>query len=422
MTTIQVNPEELKQIGQSINMKAERLSEIADELLATAESAPSYGGQFRPRVINIGYEHRSLAKERARRLSEMAEKLKQYAAAFAAADEAQLAGYGEIGDVMTELADASLEVPPMPLWIRYQTCPNWVDIHIWQQDYTGDFRKNILKLGEAYWTCLLRHSKEMGGIDQAVLEETHKLLMLAHLGDDINGRRTYSTMLGGDYGKGKKGSWEEHTDPEKGDDPAQYLDVNELAEFGRYWPRYHFNLCGELAVIAALDLDLKEGLLLFKKVNGYEPLNADGTKWGSISGEDILNDRNKTTSGYTLANFFEKASGGALEASFKAGNIKAEEMANMLNEGKSLVALVNIDGNQDGRLDALDQSGDAIAHWVTVLDVVEPPEGPALVRVYNPYMNREEVYTWDTFQDGWAHTEGNTTQYGLVVAEPALGE
>ncbi len=422
MTTIQVNPEELKQTAQSIDRKARRLSEIADEILATAESAPSYGGQFRPRVINIGYEHRSLAKERAKRLSEMAEKLKQYAAAFAAADEARLAGYGEIGDVMTELADSGLKAPPMPLWISYRTCPNWADIHIWQQDYTGNFRKNILELGEAYWACLLRHSQEVGGIDQAVLEETHKLLMLAHLGDDINGRRTYSTMLGGEYGRGKKGSWKDYSrnelDP---NDPAQYIDVATLAELDRIPPYYNSNLCGELAVMASLDLNLKEGLTIFKEVDGYEPLDEEGTKWGLMSGEDILN-YNRTTSGYTLANFFEKASNGALEASFQSGNIKAEEMANMLNEGKSLVALVNIDCNQGGRLDDQNQSGDAIAHWVTVLDVLESPEGPALVRVYNPYMNREEVYTWDSFQDAWAHTEGNTTQYGLVVAEPALGE
>jgi hypothetical protein len=39
-----------------------------------------------------------------------------------------------------------------------------------------------------------------------------------------------------------------------------------------------------------------------------------------------------------------------------------------------------------------------------------------LVRVYNPYMNREEVYDWNTFSDAYFSTAGNYKHNTSVVA------
>lgn len=83
------------------------------------------------------------------------------------------------------------------------------------------------------------------------------------------------------------------------------------------------------------------------------------------------------------------------------------------------MALVNIYTIQDGKLDSVADSSNAASHWVTILDVTETFNGETLVRVYNPYYNQEEIYTWETFSEAWADTEGNTyTHYGLVVADP----
>jgi hypothetical protein len=36
-------------------------------------------------------------------------------------------------------------------------------------------------------------------------------------------------------------------------------------------------------------------------------------------------------------------------------------------------------------------------HWVTLTDVFQDSSGQIFVKVYNPYQNREEIYTWDYF-------------------------
>jgi hypothetical protein len=58
------------------------------------------------------------------------------------------------------------------------------------------------------------------------------------------------------------------------------------------------------------------------------------------------------------------------------------------------------------------------AHWVAILDVTQTPSGEAIVRVYNPYHNREEVYPWSSFEAAWAETRFNDSVHGLLVATP----
>lgn len=144
-------------------------------------------------------------------------------------------------------------------------------------------------------------------------------------------------------------------------------------------------------------------------------------------GYEILGKSEVGTTDYSLTQFLDAY---GWNAECKAGELDASEMSRLLREDKAVVALVNTDSSLPvsdyGNLTSVDATtknhGNPTAHWVTVLDVVEPPEGPKIVRVYNPYMNQEEFYTWDTFTDALSQTRGNTTQYGLVIAEPTSGE
>jgi len=419
---IHVDPHELRQAAHSISEMAESLSSIADKLLYVTLGPRIYGGQLRGLTTNTGCELRGLAKKRVIRLREISALLIQLADGFEAVDQARLEGFVHIAGAMAAVAQESLVVPEIPVWLRRGVCPPWIDQTLWNYKYTDEYKSAILDQAQEYWAYLLRHSADMGGMDQEVMEEMLVILLLAHLGRNIDGRVADYPMLEREYGRGKTGQWEAHSDPDNPENATQYLDVWKLANLNLHRPYYHRNLCGELAVMAALHLDLKEGLRVFKDVIGWEPTDNEGEEWDLMSGEDILLNRKKTTSGYTLVNFFETVTEGALDASFEAGFVEPAAIANMLREGKSLVALVNIDTLESGQLGPLDQSNGPAAHWVTVLDVVEPPEGPKIVRVYNPYMNQEEFYTWDTFTDAWSQTRGNTTQYGLVVAEPTSGE
>jgi hypothetical protein len=130
------------------------------------------------------------------------------------------------------------------------------------------------------------------------------------------------------------------------------------------------------------------------------------------------------TNYWQLKHFFEQASGGGLAAnylSYAAGDSPvADDVAGMLAEGKSVVALVNIDTMDKGRLQDLDSSGNPAPHWVTITGVIPTQNGRTVVRVYNPYQNSEQLYSWEGLSSCWEeNTVGNNGHYQLVVAEPA---
>jgi hypothetical protein len=231
------------------------------------------------------------------------------------------------------------------------------------------------------------------------------------------------------YGRGREPWSTYNPDP----DAAQYLSLFEI--LGDGYPRtVHRNLCGELAVMAAMGLSLEEGLRLFAEVRTTRMIVATGEDgqqkitWINISGKDLLTDVIETGGGsatnyWQLGHFFEQASGGGLSAnylSYPAGDPpEADDIAGMLAEGKSVVALVNIDTMDSGRLQEIDSSGDPAPHWVTITGVIPTQNGMTVVRVYNPYHNREELYSWESFSSSWENTDGNNGRYQLVVAEPA---
>lgn len=241
--------------------------------------------------------------------------------------------------------------------------------------------------------------------------------------------QTVTAALAEDYGLGREPWSDYNPDPEV----AQNLNLFEILGYG-YPSTVHKNLCGELAVMAAMGLSLEEGLDLFAEVETSRMIvetNEDGQQkitWPRIFGKDLLTDVIETGGGsathsWQLKDFFEQASGGGLEAehlSYPAGDPPgASDVARMLVEGKSMVALVNIDTMDRGRLQTEELSGDSAPHWVTVTGIIPTQNGQTVVRVYNPYQNSEELYSWESFSGSWENTEGNEGHCQLVVAKPA---
>jgi hypothetical protein len=100
------------------------------------------------------------------------------------------------------------------------------------------------------------------------------------------------------------------------------------------------------------------------------------------------------------------------------GTPDPEKLEGILSQGASLMVLVNINGDKDGMLEGAGTSTDDITHWVNVLSVTEAPNGQTYVRVYNPYQNREEVYSWSEFQTAWSSPSASETGYTYVAAMP----
>ncbi|RYZ32204.1 MAG: hypothetical protein EOO72_15665 [Myxococcaceae bacterium] len=83
-------------------------------------------------------------------------------------------------------------------------------------------------------------------------------------------------------------------------------------------------------------------------------------------------------------------------------------------------------------LSLFDDSTKAVAHWVNVRAVEDNGKGGWTVRVYNPFENREEIYSWEDFEASWGKNGGLVPStevegefvfrfnagHGLLVATP----
>ncbi|HYH98257.1 hypothetical protein [Hyalangium sp.] len=233
---------------------------------------------------------------------------------------------------------------------------------------------------------------------------------------------------GAPWGQGMSGEWA--TYHQEGQDPiAQYLNTG-LILGGEGDDYTHGNLCGELSVMSVVGLGIAEGLQNF---NALGLTTQDGTA--------ILSDGEALTNSTHLEEFFrqngwqvvgEDGDGNApamkdLNGGHSAANTynnnharepTSEEVQRLLADGGALTVLVNIDGAQDGMLASAGDSADDITHWVSVLAVSENAQGETYVRVYNPYQNREEVYSWEEFQNAWNTPSPSEQGYTYVAARP----
>jgi hypothetical protein len=97
-----------------------------------------------------------------------------------------------------------------------------------------------------------------------------------------------------------------------------------------------------------------------------------------------------------------------------SGAPQPERVRGMLDSGRGIVALVNLDISES-RLAPADVSDDA-PHWVSVVQVLQTRDGENVVRVFNPFQDREEWYTWTDFRHAWEVP--GSANYRAVYATP----
>jgi len=145
------------------------------------------------------------------------------------------------------------------------------------------------------------------------------------------------------------------------------------------------NACGELCVAYILGISLQEMLENWqvKDPSFWKRIFGGGRARGTGSGElaemfDIFAQESKqlTTALY--------------EPHIKRSRYTIKGMQRLLATG-SVIASVNIDGGS-GLL-----RGSGVLHWVAVTKVTAERNGLGFVEVYNPAMNRIEVYSWLEF-------------------------
>jgi len=86
MTFIRVDPPLLRQSARELAERADQLRRLGDQVWQVAADAPSYDGQFGPRVRALAEEGRAQLHAQAQRLGALSDKLLARAEAFEAAD------------------------------------------------------------------------------------------------------------------------------------------------------------------------------------------------------------------------------------------------------------------------------------------------------------------------------------------------
>ncbi|MHA7634193.1 SH3 domain-containing protein [Corallococcus sp. M7] len=325
---------------------------------------------------------------------------------------------------------------PIPSWMANGTCPPDIEMHVWTK-LPKESRAEIIQtareklvaenwpmpefdvngpppasVDSLVWDHLPPEGRESLFRQEwqaAVREQT----ALIFNGVPEGGAVAEHPFLGVDssLGNGQVGEWLDNA--LQVGSAAQYINLEKA--LGPGWRQVHYNLCGPLAVGASLGMSPKEALTAFGATSAGI-LNGGGTTTATPL-ETVYEARGWTT-GYTSG-----------EASMPA----PEDMARMLDDGKALIALVNIDTKgADGMLTFFDDSTKAVAHWVNVRAVEENGNGDWTVRVYNPFENREEIYSWDDFEESWGKNGGLVPStevegefvfkfnagHGLLVATP----
>jgi hypothetical protein len=110
MTNIRVDPASLRQKAKELEQHAEQMRNLAERVLRSAESAPSYDGQFGPRVRALAAEAHAELTRRASDVRESAEQLCDTAARFEQVDLETVAGMEGLALRMQGWVDRSVGV------------------------------------------------------------------------------------------------------------------------------------------------------------------------------------------------------------------------------------------------------------------------------------------------------------------------
>lgn len=122
MTTIRVDPDELIESAETLNDLADDLERLAEQVLDAADMAPSYDGQFGPKVSSIAAEAFVAIRANSTRLDEAGSELHVIGEGFLTADAESMEGFRGLGKQIRELledifARSETVLSPLLTWL-----------------------------------------------------------------------------------------------------------------------------------------------------------------------------------------------------------------------------------------------------------------------------------------------------------------
>lgn len=483
MTKIVVDVEALRRMVDWLSASGEDMSLWGKSLLNATSDARSYDGQYAPWVQALADEANHDINAYIHEVKNLSRRLEKIAKAFEDADQAELAGDFAWALIMREMVERG-EIPTGDWFQWRQTIsrPPWISPAVWRRLNREERAEIVLAARRAYdaqneriarlrtppwekdpgWLWIvaginpqLLENRYFPDMEIAGIREYKRQLRLEyeqHWSNFLANQAVYKFGVGDDlteafliYMFGLEGAAEYGVevfyskdgnfsgavvaeDQRILENPIDLirdyiggvhvqdikLEAIEGLE-GSYAGIVHKNLCGQITSAVTIGVDPIDALIEFE---------------GVPDGSAILSDPSMGTNPTNLIKLLEEygwegqAIGYASDPEpWKDYPPTMDNLHDYLCEGKAILPLTNIN-TSTGFLEPGDIGSDA-AHWPSVLQTIKTHNGEEIVRVYNPYENREEWIRYDDYQSSWQlYSKYNRSgkrmgpNYRAVIATP----
>jgi hypothetical protein len=425
MTDIRVNPDMLKWGAREFAPLVRELNSIGAVLqLSTwygdinSQYAGQIAGMFRSEGANVLTEARHCSHE----MSELSLWLGELARRFEEVDQASLVGIGRLWQLNQALIAEYGDSPLVPQYLIDGTKPPDFDTYRWFHLPRED-REDVIRYYRQQWANFLASrtpgSFRPAAYDADYLEEMFMIYMFglpaSHF-DPETGEQTEPFIP----------NEELYEKPDLPDGTEYYLDkTGQIFNMWQYqnlriltgnenWAYAHFRLCGIFAAGHAVGVDsMVDVINHFANVNEDMLINND-YMWNyeirdlyrEMGWEAEQIGRFASTEYSTWINWDEEN---------RLAYPTFEQVEGKINEGYVITALVGVD-SATGFLSS--NQDIATGHFVNIIETMETRDGTELIRVYNSMNHREEIYTWESFDDIWRYAGGNSGGQGVIARPP----
>ncbi|OFV84400.1 MAG: hypothetical protein A2W26_10425 [Acidobacteria bacterium RBG_16_64_8] len=446
MTDIRVDPDKLRSGAVEIEAVAEAVDTAACEAGKTALGVridSSYAAQLAGKLGGYGTELLTQAGSIINGLREHSTWLRGLAQRFEEADQAAVEGLDTLWATSRALLVRYGESPYVMRWLLDGSRPPWIPSREWWQLSEEDRELIIQGLRRD-------HAKFMAGrtvasfrpaeLGSSQLEESFEIFrngLPEELFDPETGERIAPYVVGAPlFSIPALPDGREYIDPisrRRGFTRYQYQDLRhyldrlsegqpherEIAETvraiqTRAWSSSHHNLCGLDAVGYATGVrDMMETYVAFATVNEQMLINGD-TAW-TFEIRDLY--REMGWEAQQIGRFAGDEHNVWLHwnEADRSAYPTFDDVTGKLAQGYAITPLVGVDSGA-GKLSADPDA--TVGHFVTISDTMVTQDGTQLIRVYNSLEHREEIYTWETFDEVWRNAGGNSGGQAAIARPP----
>jgi hypothetical protein len=182
------------------------------------------------------------------------------------------------------------------------------------------------------------------------------------------------------------------------------------------WSRAHYNLCGLDSAGYAVGVEhMVEAYVAFANID--EPMLINNETTWTYQIRDLYREMGWEAEQIGRFANTEYATWLHWDENNRLAYPTFEQVETTLQEGYVITPLVGVDSTT-GYLSSNENA--ATGHFINIIETMKTRDGTELIRVYNSMHHREEIYTWDLFDDIWQHAGGNSGGQAAIARPPGV--